>query len=179
MLRWAPKWIYLPIFEHYNISRDNNLWNSVSPLLQEINIRVHRLFCMEFNRSTTFICSIFGYTAYFCQCWDLEGISLAIFVFLCLHFLLVLKMAAVGLTSTWALITTFSINISGGHHPHISSQLASGVEGKSSLHHWHPCRTGLPELYRSVEVFSLCFDWTNQLLPLYMPMELAAWELHW
>ncbi len=65
---WAPKWIYFPIFERYNISKDNNLWSALAPLLGDRHMRLltslYRIQC-----STTFIWSIFGYNAYFCQHW--------------------------------------------------------------------------------------------------------------
>ncbi len=45
----APKWIYFPIFEHYNISKDDNLCSSLAPLLGEIDVCTHWFFCTEFN----------------------------------------------------------------------------------------------------------------------------------
>ncbi len=45
----APKWIYFLIFEHYNISKDGNLWSPLVPFRGEIDICVHWLFCIEFN----------------------------------------------------------------------------------------------------------------------------------
>ncbi len=45
----APKWIYFPIFEHYNISKNNNLWSSLALHLGEIDVCAHWLFCKEFN----------------------------------------------------------------------------------------------------------------------------------
>ncbi len=47
----ASKWIYFPIFEHYNISKDANLWRPLASLLEggEVDICAHWLFCTEFN----------------------------------------------------------------------------------------------------------------------------------
>ncbi len=45
----TPKWIYFPVFEHYNISKDGNLWSPLALLWGEIDICAHWLFCTEFN----------------------------------------------------------------------------------------------------------------------------------
>ncbi len=45
----APEWIYFPIFEHYNISKDGNLWSPLAQLGGGIDICAHWLFYTEFK----------------------------------------------------------------------------------------------------------------------------------
>ncbi len=61
-------------------------------------------FLYRIQRSITFILSIFGYIAYVWQRPSLKGIYFADFAFLCLHVLPVLKMTAIGFSSTQELL---------------------------------------------------------------------------
>ncbi len=51
----VPKWIYFPIFEHYNTSKGGNLRSPLAPLWREIEIRAHWLFCMQFKENWSII----------------------------------------------------------------------------------------------------------------------------
>ncbi len=51
----AWKWIYFPVVEHHNISKDGNLWSPLAPLWGEIGICTYWLFCTEFKKSRSII----------------------------------------------------------------------------------------------------------------------------
>ncbi len=109
----GPKWIYFVVFVPYNFSNTTIFGPLCSTPGGDRHMRP-RTFLYEIQCSTTFILNIFGYIAYFWQCQGLKWIYLAVFVFLCLQFLSVLKIVVISFTSTWELLfSRFSINISG------------------------------------------------------------------
>ncbi len=99
---WALKPIYFPIFVPYMSMMAIFGTPSSTPggdrLMRPLTF-LYGIQCL-----TTFILNIFGSIVYFWQCRGLKWIYITIFLFLCLHFLLVLKVATVSFTLTRGLL---------------------------------------------------------------------------